>query len=216
MTNVHAELRSACEAVRHSHLRQLVALGVSWPAIGELGRHHFGFGVTPAASAGDGLYSPGEGELHLVLPVYEDGELIDLCAFRSCDPLGWSLRTGLGWALGLEGGFAPHSWADTVPLVESPLEWLRNGATGLCVIDWDAPEVSHLTDLPHIACSTPRLAVRLRYALARPQRLSSRSYQWGTAGLRRLRDPCCNLRFASVRFRPIADIPTRYGSGEPH
>ncbi len=173
MTELAGELKNAASAVTALHLRRLAVLGVGWSVIGELGRHHYGFGVSRAAPDGSGLYSPGDGEPHLLLPVYEDGELVDLCAFRSDVPLNWLLRTGLGWALGLEEGMAPHAWADTVPLAESPLEWLRGGATGLCVIDWDAPEVTYLADLPHIVCSTERLAEQLRSALARPLRFPS-------------------------------------------
>ncbi len=175
--DLHAELRASCKAVRRSHLRQLTALNVSWPTIGELGRRHYGFGVARAAPVGDGLYEPGEGELHLLLPVFEDGELIDLCAFRSSDPLNWVLRTGLGWALGLEDGMEPLSWQESVGLAVSPLEWLRDGATGVCVLDWDAPEVRYLSDLPHLVCSSDELATQLRAALARPVRFPSISVE---------------------------------------
>ncbi len=168
--DLHAELRASCQAVTRLRLRQLVGLGISWATIGELGRHHYGFGVIRAVPADDGLYVPGDGEPHLLLPVYEDGELIDLCAFRSGDPLNWLLRTGLGWALGLEDGIEPLAWAESVGLAVSPLEWLREGATGVCILDWDAPVLRYLSDLPHLVCSSNELATRLRAALARPVR----------------------------------------------
>lgn len=115
-------------------------MGVSWETIGELGREHHSFGVVNCAPGEDGLYIPGEGELNLVLPIFESGELVDLCAFQSRNPTDSLLRVGSGWALGLERGLERHTWADAVPLAVSPLDWLRNGAEGLCVVDWDAPE----------------------------------------------------------------------------
>lgn len=168
--DLERELREAAHAVTHAHLRRLVALGVGWPTLGELGRDHIGFGVVHAVDAGDGLYHPGEGDLHLLLPVYENGELADLVAFRSADPNRWLLRTGCGWALGLEEGLARHTWGDPVPLSVSPLEWLQGSAEGVCILDWDAPEVHYLADIPHLVCSSDALATRLRTALAKPVR----------------------------------------------
>lgn len=167
------ELESAAFAVTRSHLRRLNGLGVSWETIGELGRDYHGFGLVRCSEDADELFCLGDGEQHLVLPVHERGEVVDLCAFRSDDPARWLLRTGCGWALGLERGLERHTWADSVPLSESPLDWLCNGANGLCVIDWDAPEVTYLTELPHIVCSTEALGRRLQSALARPPRLPS-------------------------------------------
>lgn len=168
--DIERELQDAAHAVTQAHLRRMVALGVGWPTIGELGRDHYGFGVASVCDAGDGLFHPGDGELRLILPVYEDGELLDLCAFRSDDPLDWLLRTGCGWALGLEWGLCRHTWGDPVPLAVSPLDWLRGGAEGLCILDWDAPELRYLTELPHIICSTDALADQLKAALAKPVR----------------------------------------------
>ena len=170
MPDLAGQLQTAAFAVTRFHLRRLNALGVSWETIGELGCEHHSFGVVRCVPGEGGLYVPGEGELHLVLPIFENGELIDLCAFQSRDHTNWLLRIGCGWALGLEGGFEGHTWADTVPLAVSPLEWLRNGAQGLCVVDWDAPEIFYLTELPHIVCSNEKLAERLLVALTRPQR----------------------------------------------
>lgn len=165
------ELRLAALAVGPAHLNRLRALGVSWPTIGELGRHHHGLGIVRAKEAEDELYILGDGEQHLVLPVYEDGELLDLVAFRSGDPERWLLRSGYGWALGLEHGLGRHTWGGPVPLSVSPLEWLQRGAEGLCVLDWSAPEVYYLNDIDHLVCSSARLAKHLRIALSKPARL---------------------------------------------
>jgi hypothetical protein len=78
----------------------------------------------------DGIYCPGDGPLHLVLPVFRNGELVDLCGFRPSDPLNWLLWVGAGWALGLEQGLEPLIWRSCVAVTASPFEWLQRGAEG--------------------------------------------------------------------------------------
>lgn len=169
--DLEAELAKAAQAVSPIHLRHLVALGVGWPTIAEIGRHHYGLGLVQAQCGDPGLFSPGEGPVHLQLPVFEDGELVDLVAFRSGQPSQWLLRTGAGWALGLEGGLQRHTWGDDpVPLAASPLEWLQAECRGVCILDWAAPEVHYLTAIPHLSCRTGELAAMLRAALTRPVR----------------------------------------------
>ncbi len=168
--DLDAEMRAAAKASSFIHAKALVGLGVSLDTVADLRRHHWGWGVAHAFDDGNGLYCPGEGPLHLVLPVYEDGELIDLCAFRSASPAGWLLRTGLGWVLGLKHGLEHHTRGDPVHLSVSPLEWLRRACDGLCVLDWDAPEVHYLSEVSHLICSSPELARCLTAALSRPVR----------------------------------------------
>lgn len=168
--DLNVELREAAEAAKPS-LQQLRSLGVSWRTMGGLCRNNYGFGIVRAREDVDGLYCrDSEAPPHLVLPVYEEGELVDLCAFRSSDPTRWLLRNRQGWALGLQYGLAPHCWGDPVTLSATPLEWLQGGAEGLCVVDWDAPELHHLTEVPHLVCLSDALAKRLRAALAKPVR----------------------------------------------
>lgn len=165
------ELASAGRSVSMAHFQALERLGVPRSAMCGLWRHGYGFGVAAATNAGNGLYEPGEGQHHLILPVYDDGALVDLCAFRAARPLQWLLRSGQGWALGVGRGLEPHSWGDPIPLAASPLEWLQQGCEGLCVLDWDAPEVRYLSELPRLDCSSPELANHLRAALSKPARL---------------------------------------------
>lgn len=171
--DLHGELRAAAFSVTQAHLRRLISLGVGWPTIGELGRHHYGFGVVCASDNGRGLYVPDvDGELHLVLPVYEDGELVDLVAFRSDAPEKWMLRTGNGWALGLEDGWGMLHNGEPLPLSATPLDWLRGGAEGLCVLDWEAPELAvELADFATVHCSDAIVAGLLNKALTKPPRL---------------------------------------------
>ena len=179
---ISAELRAASHAVETRHLRHLNALGVQWETIGGLGAHHYGLGVVNASAGEDGLYFPDpDGEPHLLLPVYEDGELLDIVAFQSTVPDKWLLRCGNGWALGVEGGFSRHCWEGSARLAATPLDWLRYGAKGLCVLDWSAPEVSNLADLTAVECSDPALAQLLRKALTKPPRIPAIS--WGETSL---------------------------------
>ena len=171
MINLSNEMRAAGRASTLLHFKHLLGLGVPRATVAELRRDDWGWGVANAVDVGDGLYCPGDGPLHLVLPVWDDGELIDLVAFRSGNPGDWKLRTGQGLALGLEHGWERHHWDDEVQLTLTPLDWLRNGAAGLCIVDWDAPDISMLASLPRIICPTRESAAQLRQALTRPQPL---------------------------------------------
>lgn len=179
------ELAAAALAVRQPHLDRLRSLGVSigWLADAPT----YPFGVAHCEAIGGGLYQPSEGAVHVVIPVIEEGTLVDLCAFRSSAPGDWLLRTGLGWALGLEHGLNRHMWHQPADLSANPprhqvgrppilyadpLDWLRGQGEGVCVLDWDATaEIRRLDVLPHIVCSTPGVATLLRQALTRPPRL---------------------------------------------
>jgi hypothetical protein len=167
--NLKHELRDLALAVQPMAVQRLHRLGVSWPTIGQMGARHYSFGVSPVVALDDGLFALSDsGPSHLILPVYEDGELIDLCAFQSDKPHHWRLRVGAGWALGVEDGLADHYWAGRVNLFSSPLEWLRQDCDGLCVVDWTAPEVHQLRDIANINCSDAPLAAMLGKALAQP------------------------------------------------
>ena len=165
------EMRAAGQASTLLHFKHLLALGVPRATVAELRRNDWGWGIVKAVDVGDGLYRPGDGPLNLVLPVFDDGDLIDLVAFRSGSPGDWKLRTGLGLALGLEHGWERHQWDDEVKLSLTPLGWLRNGCDGLCIVDWDAPDISMLASVPSIICPTRESAAHLRQALTRPQQL---------------------------------------------
>ena len=171
MIDLTSEMRAAGRASTLLHFKHLLGLGVPRATVAELRRDDWGWGVVNAIDVGDGLYCPGDGPLHLVLPVYDDGDLIDLVTFRSGNPGDWRLRTGLGLALGLEHGWVRHHWHDDVQLSLTPLDWLRNGADGLCIVDWDAPDITMLASLPRIACPTRESAAQLSRALTRPQTL---------------------------------------------
>lgn len=173
LKGLSAELRDAMEGASFLHARRLKSLGVSAQTIAEMGREG-GWGVINAVEhpSDPGLYClEPSGAPHLLLPVHERGELIDLVAFRSSAPNNWLLRKDLGWALGWDRGAEPYTWDDEpTPVWLSPLEWLQNARTGVCVLAWDAPEVLELRDVPKLVCSSPKLALHLEAALRKPAR----------------------------------------------
>lgn len=165
--DLEAELDAAVSRVRNVHLDRLRALGVSPSIIADVGTRQPPFGVVMAEADGDGLYVPSDGPAFIVQPIYEAGGLIDLVAWRSLQPDRWWLRTGLGWLLNgdecLYGGWDGH----LLSLFSTPLDWLRSGATGSVVLDWEAPDLAQLRGFQAIECDSPGLAKTLAAALRR-------------------------------------------------
>lgn len=181
MIDLSSELFAAAGRVKQPALDRLKALGVGISALADC--PVCPFGVTNAEALGDGLYQPCDGgPPHLILPVLEDGALVDLCAFRADDPGGWLLRTGNGWCLGLNEPVGLLTWRDSVSLFGTPLDWLRADMKGLCILDWSATEAIRTLDvLPHIICDTDATAANLHRALTRPVRLPRISTMKGIA-----------------------------------
>lgn len=173
-SDLAAELRQAQASATPATLyrRQLLALGVPSVTLAMLkGVEAWGYGVVKASAGEGGLYLPGEGPPHLLLPVREDGELVDLVAFRSSEPHNWRLRAGNGWALGMDWGLEPFTRGWPVPVHETPLDWLKAKMAGICILDWDAPDLFSLLAIERLDCATPELARMLRAALTRPANL---------------------------------------------
>jgi hypothetical protein len=166
--DLHAEGNAAAFDVRQRHIDLMRGLGVSINTIAEMGRETFAFGVAKAEALADGLYQPNDGgHPHVVMPVWENGALVDLVAWRTASPEDWLLRKGLGWALGQD----QLQYAGPVFLAASPLEWLQRGGEALCILDWGCPEVFQLACLEEVTVSDPVTAGLLRQALRRPVRL---------------------------------------------
>lgn len=180
------EMGAATASVRQIHLDRLRSLGVGLDTIAKMGAEFYPFGIVKAAPCGQGLYQPGEGVSHIVLPVVHDGALVDLCAFRSTNPDEWRLRTGNGWALGLEEGVGRWVWNSpgdpgaSPPkhpvgcpphIFGSPLDWLRGDCSGICVLDWRSPEIYQLDVLESVTVSDQATAKLLTTALTRPSRV---------------------------------------------
>lgn len=166
------ELTEAALAVGPVQLGHMRKLGLLNPGVARMGREHHQFGVANVRPIDDGLYVPdGDGFPALVVPVFEDGQLVDLVAFRTAEPERWWLRKGVGGLLGLYRGWSPYEWADNVLLHETPLKWLQAGGKDLCVVDWDATEVHRINTFERVTVSTPGLRSLLLKTLKRPYRL---------------------------------------------
>jgi len=177
LARIDQELRDLSLSATPTLLHHLKALGVPWATIAHMGDRHFFGGSARVIEIGEGLYVLSrEGKQHLILPVFEDGKLVDLVAFTSEQPMAWLLRLGTAWSLGLQDGLERHICEQEGRLWASPLDWLRADRDGLCVVDWSAPEVLELARLPNIRCQDIRLAERFLSALSRPCRLPVITY----------------------------------------
>lgn len=166
--SLEREMELAGRAVRGIHLDRARSLGVSNEALATLGLRHWPFGIVKAEPDSKGFYQPGEGITHMVLPVLEGAALVDLVAFRSSQPDKWFLRRGDGWCLGLVEGLLTIGGTH---LHSTPLDWMRDGGRGLCVLDWSSAELWQLGSLEEVTCSDYVTARLLRNALARPVRI---------------------------------------------
>lgn len=161
------EIEHAVKAVRSYHVDELKELGVTGAAIGSLGAVQPIFGVMHCESVGGGIFQPDGVIPSIVQPVFDDGCLIDLVAWRTNAPHTWLWRTGAAWALGVDA-VRDSSWTDaSLTIDSSPLDWLRGGATGLCILNWAAPEIRALLRVRSISAE-PAVALQLRRALMKP------------------------------------------------
>lgn len=172
MTDIEMELQSAALAMGALDCARARSMGLFNPGIAAMGSRHHQFGVARVGRCGDGLFQLDEGgNRALVVPVYEGDELVDLVAFFTSTPEQWSLRLGVGWALGLEESLERYRWGDPLPIHKTPLEWLRAGGDGLCVVDWSSPEVKTLADFASLIVGDEALERRIIAALSTPVRL---------------------------------------------
>lgn len=161
------EIEIAGGNVRQAHLDRIRALGVLSTPIARLGAVQVPFGVLDCENIGGGIFQPGGDIPHMVQPVYDSGVIIDIVAWRTAEPQSWLWRTGAAWALNTDA-IAADSWQDEPLAIDAtPLDWLRNGATGLCILNWHAPELRQLLRIKSINAD-PHIARQLRGALMKP------------------------------------------------
>lgn len=170
--NLSGELFAAASQVKQLHLDHIRALGVAPATIAELGRAQPPFGIVEAETETSGRYQPSGGPVHVVMPVLDDGALVDLVAWRTTRPDRWWLRTGNGWALNPDDLREYFRWGAAPPTLRStPLDWLRAGAVDSVILDWSAREIGQLRLHDRIECDGRRVASALRDALARAVRM---------------------------------------------
>ena len=178
---LYNEMQAAAGNIRQPHLDRLRALGCANSALAKVALDYPAFGAMKVQPISGGLYEPCEvGHPALILPVCYPSHhaglitptitlwpVLDLIAFRADNPANWLWRTGHGWALGAD---TLESWqGQPVPVVATPLDWLRAGGDAVCVLDWqdDSPAWPLLRCLPEIRASDDLLARKLGQAIAR-------------------------------------------------
>jgi len=139
--HIEREFEVAVDNVRQPHLDRLVALGASPASISHIGMAHPAFGILDGTGERDGSFVPGDGRAHVVVPVVENGGLIDYVAWRSDNPARWWLRSGLGWLLNADGAINRLWPGDAVVLHSTPLAWLSAFGVGGVVVDWQSPDI---------------------------------------------------------------------------
>lgn len=162
---------SAVATVRQCHLDRLVAVGVAPGTIARIGQSYPAFGVFNGVTERGGRFLAGEGPAHVIQPVVDGCELIDLVAWRVGNPARWGLVNGIGWLLNADMCLGSRWDAHGLTLNATPLDWLRADAVGGVVLDWDAPDLLTLRGFDRIDCGNDMLAGTLRRALTKPARL---------------------------------------------
>lgn len=169
--DLEALYAAAVSAVSQCRLDRLRAIGVAPDTIARIGMSYPAFGVLNGEMESCGRFLPGEGAAHVVQPVVEHQELIDLVAWRPGSPMRWGLVSGLGWLLNADSCFATRWDADRLRLHATPLDWLRADAMGGVVLDWDSPDLTWLRGFAQIDCGNDMVAASLGRALNKPSYL---------------------------------------------
>lgn len=182
--NLAEEMMAAASRMDDAALAHVQRLGVTGAAIGPLAVRQSmpAIGLAEGTIDGDDLFTPGPGPRHLIQPVMLGTEVVDLVAWRSLRPEAWGLRRGTGWLLGedaLHAQFGAIGEPEPLQLHASPLNWLRDGGSGACVVDWASPEVRQLIDVEEIIVTDHRLRDVLLQTLSKPARLPSIRVQRG-------------------------------------
>ncbi|CUW41876.1 protein of unknown function (plasmid) [Magnetospirillum sp. XM-1] len=165
-----AEFERARERVRPSHDEWMERKGIGPAALAIAG----GYGVARAILSPDGSWEPAEegGDPVIVLPAWTpDGEgprvLYDLVAFQPSGPdfPCWRRRLDAIWLGEDELALAAY-WHLPITVRSSAMSWLRAGAKGAVILDWDRA-IGRLFESPEVVGETEGLALRLRQELTR-------------------------------------------------
>lgn len=166
------EMEKALLGMTADATRQLVAMGM--PAAELMAAHLIG--RCHAETDRYDFWQPADdGPIMLVTPAIERGQVIDLVAFNPAEPDAWFLRTGAAWTLGREaiddaiGAWSGHD--DGVDLHATPLDWLRYGGDGACIVDWCDEARTTLRNVAKVRVTAPAMAHMLRLELTRPPKI---------------------------------------------
>ncbi len=141
--NLESEFDFAVANLNPDHFRHLDDAGVSFEAICRTGY----VGVERIATTGR-LYMPApDGFPVLIMAIWspappsiycavEDPEIVDLIALRTDDRGRWWYRLGEpGLVLGSDNLDLAHTEGWSISLHRAPLDWLRAGCRGACLLD---------------------------------------------------------------------------------
>ncbi len=141
----------------------------------------FPFGTAPHRD-GESIRRDRNGDPVILLPEMAGGEVVDVVVMRLSDP-------GEAVAIKQLCGVLGEEIADRDLYVDgqtnvwaTPLDWLRSGCDGCCIIDWTRPPYSLMQG--ELICQTGDLARRIRSLFAVPSqgpRLLVRQDQQGVA-----------------------------------
>lgn len=172
-TDLELELALYATQIPFRALVMMEAMGVSRVTVARLwGAGDLGLAWMDVARD---FWEPEGREARAVIAVRDhDGALLDICAIRSSDPDSWAVRTGDGWALGLDAFH--RAWCDgagALRIFGTPMAWLSGfsfcptaslheggspvsptallhegrASPGICVLDWSDAAVGHLRSL---------------------------------------------------------------------
>ena len=125
----------------------------------------FAFGTAPGID-GEFIRRDRNGDPVIVLPAIVAGEVVDIVAMRLSDPGEAVAVRQLCQVLGEEQADYDLYVDGQTTVWATPLDWLRAGADGCCVVDWTRPPYPLMHG--ELVCQTLDLAQRIRSLFAIP------------------------------------------------
>lgn len=142
------EMLAAAAAMPFSAIQKLIRMGADKRFVAELtGYANMGIGRVALTRTG---WEPEGPERRLLIAVRRLGALLDVVAVASHVRDEWALRTGMGWALGMDAIEDAHIAVGRdekrvrLKLHPTPFDWLAAGGDGVCVLDWCAASLGEL------------------------------------------------------------------------
>lgn len=146
--DLQAEIMGAAAAMPFSAVQRLIRMGADKRLVAHLtGYGDMGTGNVTLTRNG---WEPEGPDRRLLIAVRRLGVLLDIVAVASHVRNEWALRTGLGWALGIDAIEDAHAalMRDEkrvrLKLHATPFDWLAAGGDGLCVLDWCPASLAEL------------------------------------------------------------------------
>jgi hypothetical protein len=172
---VPAEMATAAAALVGRRGDPVISLAIpDWGRLARLGR----LGVLRGEVTRSRIFVPtgnAADPLHVVTSIIERGRIVDYVAFRPDHPVVWGRR--IGFANVLVSPSIERAWPflrrplALLTLHRRPIDWLRAGRQGACVVNWrslDTGSILGLREIGQISVPDGGIARRLAEALTRP------------------------------------------------